>query len=54
MEELIDSGKLPFTFEDVLAGKTVQVENATLPEQEEEIDAPQEKPQEEEEDEFFE
>lgn len=54
MEELIDNGKLPFSFEDVLSGKTVQVENAVLPKQEEEIDAPQEKPQEEEEDEFFE
>ncbi|KAF3987698.1 hypothetical protein FT663_03697 [Candidozyma haemuli var. vulneris] len=54
MEELIDKERLPFTFEDVLSGKTVYVENTTLPEPEEEIDAPQEKQEEEEEDEFFE
>lgn len=54
MEKIIDSGKLPFTFEDVLAGKTINVDNVTLPEPTEEIDAPQEKPQEEEQDDFFE
>lgn len=54
MEELIDKDKLPFTFEDVLAGKTIHVENITLPEPDEEIDAPQEPQREEEEDDFFE
>lgn len=53
MEKIIDMGRLPFAFEDVLAGKTVQVDNATLHEPTEEIDAPQEKA-EQEEDDFFE
>lgn len=53
MEETIDSEKLPFTFEDALAGKTIQVDDVKLPEQEKEIDAPQEQEQEEEDD-FFE
>lgn len=53
MEELIDSDRLPFTFEDALAGKTIQVDEDKLPEQEEEVDAPQEH-EPEEEDDFFE
>lgn len=54
MEELIDSAKLPFTFEDVLAGKTIQVDTDRLPEAQKEVDAPQELAQAEEEDDFFE
>lgn len=54
MEELIDNDRLPFTFEDVLSGKTVHVDNLTMPEAGEEIDAPLEKQGEDEEDEFFE
>lgn len=52
MEELIDSEKLPFTFEDALAGKTIQVDEDKLPEPENEVDAPQEA--QDEEDDFFE
>lgn len=54
MEELIDSTKLPFTFEDVLAGKTIQVDTDRLPDAQKEVDAPQELAQAEEEDDFFE
>lgn len=53
MEEVIDNDRLPFTFEDVLAGKNIQIENERLPGQTEEIDAPQEQ-EKEEEDDFFE
>lgn len=52
MEELIDSDRLPFTFDDVLAGKTIQIDEK-LP-QHEQVDAPQEQQQEDEEDDFFE
>ncbi|QFZ26693.1 putative rRNA-processing protein [Clavispora lusitaniae] len=54
VEEIIDNDKLPFTFDDILGGKTIQVDNTRLPGQEEEIDAPQQQEQEEEEDDFFE
>ncbi|SGZ46919.1 CIC11C00000005373 [Sungouiella intermedia] len=54
MEELIDSDKLPFTFEDALAGKTIQVDEDRLPEPEEEVDAPQEQNNKLDEDDFFE
>lgn len=53
MEELIDSEKLPFTFEDVLAGKTITVDEIKWEEPEDEIDAPS-KEVVEEEDDFFE
>lgn len=53
MEEIIDNDRLPFTFEDVLSGKTIEVEIERLPEQKE-IDAPQEKEEKKEEDDFFE
>lgn len=54
VEEMISNDKLPFTFEDVLSGKTIQVDNDTLHDQRE-IDAPEEQEQnEEEEDDFFE
>lgn len=52
MEELIDGDRLPFTFEDALAGKTIQVDEDRLPEPEVEVDAPQEA--EDQEDDFFE
>lgn len=63
VEKLIESGKLPFSFEDVLNGKTIKVDTSsysqTTPHQE--IDAPasedthaQVKEAEEEEDDFFE
>lgn len=54
VEELIDSDRLPFTFEDVLAGKTIMVDTDRLPEPQEEVDAPQETAQAEQEDDFFE
>ncbi|WPK24422.1 hypothetical protein PUMCH_001696 [Australozyma saopauloensis] len=40
VEELIESDRLPFTFEDALDGKTIIVDNIKWPEQTKEIDAP--------------
>lgn len=41
VEELIDSERLPFTFDDALAGKTIIVDNIKWPEPTKEIDAPE-------------
>lgn len=40
IEELIEAGRLPFTFEDALAGKTIVVDNMRWPEPARAIDAP--------------
>lgn len=56
IEELISEERLPFTFDDVLAGKNVDVDNFKIDgKNTEEIDAPEnDKDAEEEEDDFFE
>lgn len=53
VEDLIESDRLPFSFDDALAGKTIIVDNIKWPEPTKEIDAPAAAAQEEEDD-FFE
>ncbi|EGW31107.1 rRNA-processing protein EFG1 [Spathaspora passalidarum NRRL Y-27907] len=54
VEKLMDDGKLPFSIDDALAGKTIKVDAVQQATSTQEIDAPQVKPEEEEQDEFFE
>lgn len=53
-EELMDKNELPFSFDDVLQGKTISIVTKATNSNAQEIDAPQEKPQDQEEDDFFE
>lgn len=53
VEELIELDRLPFTFEDILAGKQIEVDAFTWPRETKDVDAP-EKDAAEEEDDFFE
>lgn len=54
VEDLIDSEKLPFTFKDVLKGKSINVDNVKWPQESTEIDAATNDNNDEEEDDFFE
>lgn len=53
VEDIIETGKLPFTFEEVLEGKSISVDHFAWPKDQKEIDAP-ENDDKEEEDDFFE
>ncbi|GEQ67284.1 hypothetical protein JCM33374_g948 [Metschnikowia sp. JCM 33374] len=54
VEDLIDSEKLPFTFEDVLKGHSINVDNFKWSQETEEIDAATNDKNDDEEDDFFE
>ncbi|KAM9922591.1 hypothetical protein OXX80_011823 [Metschnikowia pulcherrima] len=54
IEDLIDSDKLPFTFDEILQGKSINVDNVRWPQDSKEIDAATNENNEDEEDDFFE
>ncbi|KAM9885937.1 hypothetical protein OXX79_014527 [Metschnikowia pulcherrima] len=53
VEDLIDSDKLPFTFDEVLQGKSINVDNVRWPQDSKEIDAATNENNEDEEDDFL-